>query len=79
MTLTSPYFSFFQSFLHALYNLAANLQYVEPLREEIESIVKSEGWSKGALGKMIKLDSFLKESARFVPDIAGTFTSIKMF
>ncbi|KAJ7468032.1 cytochrome P450 [Mycena latifolia] len=56
-----------QGFLHALYNLAAHLEYVEPLREEIESIVKSEGWSKAVMGKMVKLDSFMKESARFVP------------
>jgi len=56
-----------QGVLHALYNLAANLQYVEPLREEIESVVKTEGWTKAAMGKMVKMDSFLKESSRFVP------------
>ncbi|KAJ7689419.1 cytochrome P450 [Mycena rosella] len=56
-----------QGFLHALYNLAAHLQYVEPLREEIERVVKAEGWTKTAMGKMVKLDSFMKESARFVP------------
>ncbi|KAJ6594338.1 cytochrome P450 [Mycena capillaripes] len=56
-----------QTFLHALYNFASNLQYVEPLRKEIKAVVKLEGWSKAAVGKMIKLDSFLKESARFVP------------
>ncbi|KAF7360228.1 Cytochrome P450 [Mycena venus] len=54
-------------FLHALYNLAANLEYVEPLREEIKSVIQSEGWTKTAMGKMVKLDSFLKESSRFVP------------
>ncbi|KAF9235149.1 cytochrome P450 [Melanogaster broomeanus] len=51
-------------FTQALYNLAANPQYIQPLREEVESIVRSEGWSKGALAKMRKIDSFLKESQR---------------
>ncbi|KAJ7185756.1 cytochrome P450 [Mycena filopes] len=56
-----------QNFLQALYSLASHLEYVEPLREEIESVVRSEGWTKAAMGKMVKLDSFLKESSRFVP------------
>ncbi|KAJ7031963.1 cytochrome P450 [Mycena alexandri] len=56
-----------QGFLHALYHIAANVEYVEPLRAEIESVVKSEGWTKAAMGKMVKLDSFLKESSRFAP------------
>ncbi|KAJ6472648.1 cytochrome P450 [Mycena vulgaris] len=56
-----------QGFLHALYNLAARLEYVEPLREEIKAVIKAEGWSKAAILKMVLLDSFLKESARFVP------------
>ncbi|KAF8844225.1 cytochrome P450 [Paxillus ammoniavirescens] len=52
------------SFTQALYNLAANPQYMQPLREEVESIVETDGWSKGALVKMRKIDSFLKESQR---------------
>ncbi|KAF9235146.1 cytochrome P450 [Melanogaster broomeanus] len=57
-------FDIFDNFTQALYNLAANPQYMQPLREEVESIVESEGWSKGALAKMRKIDSFLKESQR---------------
>ncbi|TBU42680.1 cytochrome P450 [Dichomitus squalens] len=52
------------AFTHALYNLAAYTQYMEPLREEVESVVAEEGWSKASIGKMRKLDSFLKESMR---------------
>ncbi|KAK7038539.1 cytochrome P450 [Favolaschia claudopus] len=59
-----------QGVLHALYTLAAHLQYVEPLREEIESVVEAEGWTKAAIDKMVKLDSFLKESARYEPGTA---------
>ncbi|KIK72082.1 hypothetical protein PAXRUDRAFT_662300 [Paxillus rubicundulus Ve08.2h10] len=54
----------FQSFTQALYDLAANPQYIQPLREEVDSIIKVCGWSKGALAKMHKIDSFLRESQR---------------
>lgn len=35
------------------------------MREEVERVVQEEGWNKNALQKMLKLDSFLKESQRF--------------
>ncbi|KAG9310147.1 cytochrome P450 [Chiua virens] len=54
------------SFAHALFFLAENPQYLQPLREEVESIVEKEGWSKTSLGKMRKIDSFLKETQRLV-------------
>ncbi|KAF9237106.1 cytochrome P450 [Melanogaster broomeanus] len=53
------------SFTQALFNLAANPQYIQPLREEVESIVETEGWSRDAVAKMHKIDSFLTESLRF--------------
>ncbi|KAI0046785.1 cytochrome P450 [Auriscalpium vulgare] len=49
---------------HALYHIAANREYVEPLRKEIEAAVAADGWTKSALLKMHKLDSFLRESQR---------------
>lgn len=39
--------------------------YIPPLREEVEAVVNKEGWTKSALSKMHKIDSFLKESQRF--------------
>ncbi|KAF9231271.1 cytochrome P450 [Melanogaster broomeanus] len=51
-------------FTQALYILAANPQYMQPLHAEVEAIVETEGWSKAALAKMHKIDSFLKESQR---------------
>lgn len=36
-----------------------------PLREEIEAVVQAHGWSKVATDKMVKLDSFIKESLRY--------------
>lgn len=54
-----------QTFVHALYHLAANPEYIQPLREEAETVLREEGgWSKAALGRMIKIDSFFKESQR---------------
>nr|VWO96344.1 Putative calcium-binding protein [Ganoderma boninense] len=61
------------AFTHALYNLAAYTQYITPLREEVESIVAAEGWSKASIGKMRKLDSFFKESMRLAD---GSFLNL---
>jgi len=52
------------TFTNSIYYLAANPQIADPLREEISPIVQELGWTKAAMGKMIKLDSFLKETQR---------------
>ena len=39
-------------------------EYIEPLREEVESIVKEQGWTKASIFNMRKLDSFLREAQR---------------
>ncbi|KAI5995321.1 cytochrome P450 [Pisolithus orientalis] len=44
---------------------SANPQYIQPLREEVQAIVGKDGWTKEALAKMRKVDSFLKEVQRF--------------
>ncbi|KAH9950883.1 cytochrome P450 [Amylocystis lapponica] len=49
---------------HAMFDLAVHPQYIEPLREEIESAIDQEGWTKAGINKMVKLDSFLKETQR---------------
>jgi len=38
---------------------------IQPLRVEVESIVKEQGWTKASMFNMRKLDSFLRESQRF--------------
>ncbi|TBU43931.1 cytochrome P450 [Dichomitus squalens] len=53
------------SITHALYHLAAAPEYAEPLREEVMSVTEAHGWTKAAMGRMWKLDSFLKESQRY--------------
>jgi len=55
------------TFLHAFYYLAAFPEYMQPLRDEVEEIVRSEGWTKAGLDRMYKIDSFIKESQRLRP------------
>ncbi|KAI0640078.1 cytochrome P450 [Trametes polyzona] len=52
------------SITHAIYHLAERPELLQPLREEIEPLVNEEGWTKNAMGKMWKLDSFMRESQR---------------
>ncbi|KAI0947286.1 hypothetical protein AcV7_009746 [Taiwanofungus camphoratus] len=59
------------SVTHALYHLAGSPQYLQPLREEIEGVIESHGWTKQALSMLWKLDSFMRESQRF-NGVSGT-------
>ncbi|ESK84204.1 cytochrome p450 [Moniliophthora roreri MCA 2997] len=65
------------TFTDALYHLAAYPQYVPELREEIESIIKENGWSKASIQRMRKLDSFLKEVGR-VAGLGGLVSTRKV-
>ena len=59
-----------QTFMHLLYRLMANPEYIEPLRQEVEVVVAEEGWTKNGIDKMNKIDSFIRESQR----LDGLFT-----
>ncbi|KAJ7451356.1 cytochrome P450 [Mycena latifolia] len=48
----------------ALYDLTLYPAHILPMREEAERVIDAEGWSKASLGKMHKIDSFLRESQR---------------
>ncbi|GJE92707.1 cytochrome P450 [Phanerochaete sordida] len=48
----------------ALYRLAANPEYIAPLREEVESVLDQDGLSKATMEKLRKVDSFFKETQR---------------
>ncbi|KAF4619512.1 hypothetical protein D9613_005419 [Agrocybe pediades] len=52
------------AFTHILYDLATYPEYVAPMREEVESIIAAEGWTKASVDNMHKVDSFVKESQR---------------
>ncbi|KAF8270428.1 cytochrome P450 [Lactarius quietus] len=47
-----------------LYHLLSNPEYIEPLRRDVETAVAEEGWTKAGMDKMLKIDSFLRESQR---------------
>ncbi|KAF8716351.1 hypothetical protein AX14_012380 [Amanita brunnescens Koide BX004] len=53
-----------QAFLNVLFNLAIHPEYVKSMREEVEAVINEEGWTKSAIGKLTKVDSFLRESQR---------------
>ncbi|CCL98543.1 uncharacterized protein FIBRA_00543 [Fibroporia radiculosa] len=65
------------SVTHALYHLAASPEYIQPLREEIDAVLKTEGWTKVGIGKMWKLDSFMRESQR-LNGISGTLKDVTL-
>ncbi|KAK2026404.1 cytochrome P450 [Colletotrichum zoysiae] len=67
----------------ALYDLLGRPEYIGPLREEVEQVIAQDGaetdenghvfLSKASLGKLKKLDSFIKESQRMSPlSLGGT-------
>lgn len=53
------------TFTHSLFYLAANQDFIPPIRAEVEKAVAEDGWTKTAMGKLYLLDSFLKEVLRF--------------
>ncbi|PBK90673.1 cytochrome P450 [Armillaria gallica] len=69
---TSSIHSTAMTFTTALYALATHPEYAEILRDEVEAIINEEGYTKSAMGKMSKLDSFVKESQRLYGNV-GVF------
>jgi hypothetical protein len=53
-----------KSFSQVLYRLAAGPEFADGLREEVEAVIATDGWTKSAMGKMRKVDSFIKEAQR---------------
>lgn len=61
------------TYLNALYDLALHPEVQDELRHEIVTMFAEEqgNWKKQGLTKLVKMDSFVKESARFHPFQAG--------
>ncbi|KAF9002788.1 cytochrome P450 [Cyathus striatus] len=51
-------------FTHVLYDLAIHADCVPEMRKEVEAAIAECGWTKEAMRKMLKVDSFIRESAR---------------
>ena len=64
------------TFLDTLYDLVSHPGIEDELREEIYRVFAEENgrWRKQGLTKMVKMDSFIKESVRFHPLFAGKDT-----
>lgn len=54
-------------------DLALHPEMLEPLREEIITVLREDGWAKTSLYKMKLLDSVIKESQRLKPIAAGAY------
>ncbi|KAI9037685.1 cytochrome P450 [Aspergillus affinis] len=50
-----------------IYDLCAHPEYIEPMREEIRTVLKEEGMTKPGLFKLKLMDSVIKETQRFKP------------
>ncbi|KAH9992092.1 cytochrome P450 [Russula vinacea] len=48
--------------IQVLYRFMANPEYLEPLRQEVDVVIKEEGWTKAGIDKMYKIDSFVRET-----------------
>jgi cytochrome P450 len=64
-----------QLVVNSILNLATYPEYVPILQEEIESVFEGCGgkWTLESMGKLKKLDSFIKESLRCDGHLTGKF------
>ena len=65
-----------QAFTHALYYLAENPEHAAALRDEVNAIVGEYGWTKAAIDRMHRIDSFIRESQRLNPVGTSEFNSV---
>ncbi|KAF9047875.1 cytochrome P450 [Panaeolus papilionaceus] len=56
-----------RTFVHVTYHLAANPEFQDLLRQEVDEIIQRDGWTKSALDDMVVVDSFIKECLRLHP------------
>jgi cytochrome P450 len=58
----------------ALYDLCSYPEYIEPLRDELVTVLKESGMTKAGPFKLKLMDSFMKESQRLKPDVEHLYT-----
>ena len=68
-----------QAFTRTLYRLLAHPEYIEPLRQEVESVIAKEGWTRAGMDQMHKIDSFVRETQRVDVPITGSSYSFPFF
>lgn len=64
-----------------VFDLVAHPEYIDPLRDEVNRVKASDGnaWTKAGIAKLVKMDSFMKESQRFRPPGLGTIVASVLF
>jgi len=64
-----------QLLTNSIFNFATYPEYVPILQEEIESVLEESGgeWTLESMGKLKKLDSFMKETLRYNGHLTGKF------
>ena len=62
--------------MHALHDLVAHPDVFDEVRMEAENVLEAEGWTMPAMGKLQKVDNFLRESQRFTGITVGTHHTI---
>ncbi|OTA94990.1 hypothetical protein M434DRAFT_20535 [Hypoxylon sp. CO27-5] len=65
-------------FSQVLIDLARNQDMLEPLRDEIKTVIKNHGWNKTALYHMKLLDSVIKESQRMKPMLLAAMRRVAL-
>lgn len=58
-----------------LYDLCSHPEYIEPLRDELVTVLKESGMTKAGLFKLKLMDSFMKESQRIKPGAMSQYLS----
>lgn len=62
---------------HLIFDLCAQPEYIEALRQELEEVLAENGsFTKASLAKLVKMDSFMKESQRFNPLVFSELMSM---
>lgn len=62
-------------FCQVVLDLAQHRELTQPLRDEIASVITSNGWKKQSMFKLTRLDSVIKESQRLKPVQIGALSS----
>ncbi|GES65933.1 cytochrome P450 [Aspergillus terreus] len=65
-------------FCQVLIDLAKNTDMLEPLRDEIKTVIKDHGWKKTALYHLKLLDSVIKESQRMKPMLLAAMRRVAL-
>ena len=62
-----------QLITNAIFNLATYPEYVPILKEEMDAVFEESGreWTLESMGKLKKLDSFIKETLRYNGHLTG--------